>query len=262
MLDLIVQIVNYKTKKYLPNCIGGVMNDLKDFSISYKILILDNNSGDDLKDLESKYIEQEVEFYYSDKNLGFGGGHNFLAKRAESKYILILNPDIKFIGEKTISRLLSLIKNSKETAVVGPLLMNEGGVQHWDHGELKGFKSWIAMKTGSSYWKSRSEAGEVAWVSGAFFLILREVFYIVEGFDDKFFLYKEEEDLCLRIRKLGYKVIYSPLIKAFHYGSVVASKDIYFDASDKYFYQKHISVKGRPVYLDILKKIRKKILGY
>ncbi len=264
MLDLVVQIVNYKTKKYLSDCIDGVLGDLKTSNISFKILILENDSGDNLADLEEKYKDKQISFYYSDKNLGFGGGHNLLSKKAESKFLLFLNADIKFIESKTVERIVEFAVSLKRDVIAGPLLMSKDGIQPWDHGELKGFKSWLTRKTGSSYWRERNKVGEVAWVSGAFFLISKQIFDKLGGFDEKFFLYKEEEDLCLRAMKLGYKIFYNPFIKVFHYGSVVASKDIFFDASDKYFYQKHFENRSIASYLmiKIFKKIRGKILGY
>jgi len=65
----------------------------------------------------------------------------------------------------------------------------------------------------------------------------------VGGFDEQFFLYKEEEDLCLRIRQEGLEIIYVPSIRAMHYGSVVASKDEYMPRSNRYFTEKHFVKK-------------------
>lgn len=242
MLDLAVQIVNYKTKKYLPDCIEGVISDLQDANLSYKILILDNASGDNLDNFSKEY--RNVAIYYAGKNIGFGAGHNFLAKKVESKYILVLNPDIKFIEGKTIEKLLENFKKEKEIAVVGPkLLIDEGRPQLWDHGELDGFLAWIANNAAGSYWEEKNKKIKVAWVSGAFFMVKRNVFKSTGGFDENFFLYKEEEDLCLRLRQLGYDIIYDPSAKVLHYGSVIASKDKFMPASIAYFQEKHFNGK-------------------
>lgn len=241
-MKLAIQIVNFKTKKYLFDCIEGIEKDLREVDIEYKILILDNASGDDLSNIKNRF--SGIELHYSDQNKGFGAGHNYLSKKIESEFILILNPDIKFIEADTITRLISEFSGDLNIAVVGPKLVNECGDQRWDHGELKGFWAWYATHTGGSHWTRKSIRGEVAWVSGAFFLIRRDVFEKVRKFDEKFFLYKEEEDLCLRIRQNGYKVIYEPAIQVFHHGSAVASKSLYFDASDRYFVEKHFRSRG------------------
>jgi GT2 family glycosyltransferase len=243
MLDIAIQIVNYNTKKYLVECIDGVLNGLKDSGLSYKILVLDNASQDNLSDLKIRYDER-VEWYDSGKNLGFGGGHNLLGKKSSSDYILILNPDIRFIEKDTIKRIVESIKEKKNIAAVGPkLLMENNKPQPWDHGELIGIKAWMANHIGRSFWQERSKKANVAWVSGAFFLVRRDIFEKNDGFDEHFFLYKEEEDLCLRMRKKRWNIVYVPAVKVLHYGSVVASKDEYMPRSNEYFTEKHFSGK-------------------
>ncbi|TSC53359.1 MAG: hypothetical protein LiPW39_300 [Parcubacteria group bacterium LiPW_39] len=262
MLDIAIQIVNYNTKKYLIDCVNDVINDLKNCGISYRILVLDNDSQDDLSDLREKYKET-VNFYKSEKNLGFGAGHNFLARKLDTDFLLILNPDLKFVGKDTVARMLDFFQKNedKKIAVAGPLLFNDEGNQRWDHGDFKGLIPGFFTRLGLNYWRNTDKITEVAWVSGAFFLVRRNAFVAVEGFDENFFLYGEEVDFCLRLRKLGYKTIYNPNIKVFHYVSVVASKNKYLDDSDLYFLEKHLKKEFPTVYLFVssLIKIRKKL---
>lgn len=246
-LDLTIQIVNYQTKKYLTDCLTSIFDDLADLGLSYEILVLDNNSGDDLADLQEKYPEQ-VKFYLIEKNLGFGGGHNWLAQKGEGQFILILNPDIKFVAQGTTLALTKALKESSQVAVAGPKLINEHGIQRYDHGELNGFLAKTSLAFGGSYWRERKGAALAAWVSGAVFLIKREAFEKVGGFDEKFFLYKEEEDLCWRLRQDGWKIIYDPTVAVFHYGSVVASKGEHFIDSEEYFIKKHLPGRFFKVY--------------
>ncbi len=240
--DLTIQIVNYKTKIFLENCLGDLINDLKDSSINFQIKILDNFSGDNLSDLENRYLsEPRIRFYYAPENKGFGAGHNFLVTQSKSKYILILNPDIRFVEKDSILRLLNFIKKDQSIKVVGPQLVNiKNKIQKWDHGELFGLWAYIASKLGRSFYKKREKSIEVSWVSGACFLVEREIFERVGGFDQRFFLYKEEEDFCLRIRQVGGKIFYNPLIKILHFNSVVARKNVYMQESQEYFTEKHI----------------------
>lgn len=245
MTDLAIQIVNYNTKSYLIRCLDGLLHDLENASFTYRILVLDNDSGDDLLDLAPRYGGR-VEFHRAPSNRGFGAGHNLLAGKAASRHILVLNPDLEFIEARTVERLLQRADAdpSGRRAVVGPRLMNAGGVQRWDHGELAGFWGWVSERIGGSHWFERAEPADVAWVSGAVFLIRRPAFDEAGGFDEKFFLYKEEEDLCRRLRAAGHAVFYDPGIRVFHHGSVVASKAEFFDVSDRYFLEKHFRQKG------------------
>ena len=115
-----------------------------------------------------------------------------------------------------------------------------GAVDVRDHGELRGFRARVAQAAGHSHYRRRSEAADVAWVSGAACLVAREWFDRVGGFDPGFFLFKEEEDLFLRIRRAGGRVRYQPAVRVRHDGGVVASRDEHLAASVERFADKHV----------------------
>jgi GT2 family glycosyltransferase len=266
--NLAIQIINYNTKAYLKTCLDSLLKDMEGTAISYIINVLDNNSNDDLSDLESFYDKNKVRFYNSKINYGFGGGHNYLSKQCDSEYILILNSDILFIEDKTVERLYKTIAGSAEYKASGPRLVVESYEQQpFDHGELKGFMAYLKNNYGASYWKPRKEPVDSAWVSGAVFLVETAVFKGIGGFDEKFFLYKEEEDLCIRIRAAGAKILYDPRITVMHYGHVVARRSIHFDNSMNYYLDKHFRHKlvykilhGMKVVKDVLRygKVRQR----
>ncbi len=74
-----IQIVNYKTKSYLLDCLASIVTDLKSFDGKYSIAILDNASGDDLSDIPRLFSENNIRIIKSNKNLGFGGGTQFFS---------------------------------------------------------------------------------------------------------------------------------------------------------------------------------------
>ncbi len=250
-VDIAVQIVNFNTKKYLINCLQSVFIDLADSNLSFEVNVLDNNSKDDLSNLKDFFFplwQDKLKVYKSNKNLGFGGGHNLLAQKTQAKYLLLLNPDIVIEEPGAIKQLYWRIVNNDSIKVIGPKLYNEKGRdQYWDHGESRGIWAKFLNEISLGFYMKRNLESECAWVSGAVFLIEKEIFDKVGGFDEKFFLYKEEEDLCLRIRHLDdkYKVIYYPKVKVLHVGSVVASKKVYLAASYMYFIKKHPIGKRR-----------------
>jgi N-acetylglucosaminyl-diphospho-decaprenol L-rhamnosyltransferase len=260
--DLLIQIINYKTKDYLADCLESLFNDLGGMDINYKIIILDNASGDDLSEMENKYKNKNFSVHYSNVNYGFGGGHNFLSTTEDSEYILILNPDILFIEGSSIKRLYERIKKDREYAVIGPRLVVEDRTQQpFDHGELFGAIAWIKNNAAGACWRERNNESESAWVAGTVFLIRRDAFECVHGFDEIFFLYKEEEDLCLRLREKGYKVLYYPCVSVLHIGHVVAKRDLHFDNSMKYYIEKHFKNKLSYKVLSAIKSVRNKIIG-
>jgi len=240
MNDVRIQIVNYKTKKYLEECLVSLEKDLKDSSINYSVAILDNASGDNLSNIKSTFPGlRNIEVYQGEKNLGFGAGQNFLSTRGKACYLLFLNPDTKIIEAKTVEKLLKFIKESR-VQIVGPRLVTDKGKTQWyDHGELHSWRAHIALNTCCAYWQKQENITEVAWISGATFLIEKKWFDELGGFDENFFLYREEEELCWRLRAKGDRVLYNPSITILHHGSVVAKKSEHIQKSTDYFLKKH-----------------------
>jgi GT2 family glycosyltransferase len=237
--DLAVQIVNYRTKAHLGPCLESLEGDLASIDAEFRIFVLDNASGDDLSDLAVRH--PAASFATAERNLGFGAAHNRLAESHDARAILLLNPDSEVAEPRTVARLLEALRAAPDVAAVGPRLVGaDGGDQRWDHGELRGSRAKLARAAGHSYWRPRSEAADVAWVSGAAALLDRRHFDAVGGFDPEFFLYKEEEDLFLRIRQRGGRVRYEPSISVRHQGTVGNGRVEHLEASVARFREKHV----------------------
>jgi N-acetylglucosaminyl-diphospho-decaprenol L-rhamnosyltransferase len=238
--DVAVQVVNYRTRRPLERCLASVLGDLA--GLDARVLVLDNASGDDLSELARRH--PEVEFSVAERNLGFGGGHNRLAEQHDAAALLVLNPDAAFVEPRTVARLLAALGDG--VAAVGPQLVDAAGaVDPRDHGELRGFRARIAQAAGHSHYRRRDEPADAAWVSGAACLVERRAFDAVGGFDPGFFLYKEEEDLFLRIRREGGRVRYLPSVRVRHDGAAVASRDEHLAASVARYSRKHIRSRAQ-----------------
>lgn len=236
---LAVQIVNYRTRSYLERCLSTVVPDLEASGVDHEINVLDNASGDTVDDLPGRFPSCRA--ITSERNLGFGGGHNRLAAATDARYLLILNPDVEFIAPETTSGLLSAIGADDAIKVVGPKLLSAtGAAQPYDHGRLRGARAQLALRGGHSYWRETDVSQDVAWVSGAVLLIDHATFSKFRGFDENLFLYKEDEDLCLRIRQAGGRVRYEPSISVQHHGSVIADRHDSLQQAASYFFDKHL----------------------
>jgi len=212
--------------------------DLEDSGFDYEVNLLDNDSGERLDELAAVYPRCRA--YVAPSNIGFGAGHNLLASNTNAPYLLILNPDVEFLAGGTAQRLLAPLAGDPQVAAVGPRLIDpEGRTQVYDHGRLRGVRAQIALRGGHSYWKETSSREDVAWVSGAAMLLDHAAFTLVRGFDEQLFLYKEEEDLCLRLRQAGYRIVYEPAVVIRHLGSVVANRSEALERSARYFVEKH-----------------------
>ena len=253
------QVVNFNTKPYLRPCLESLLAALELTPGPHSIAVLENGSGDDLDDLAAEFAGR-VDFHASDVNRGFGGGHNHLAALTDSEFLCFVNPDLIATQRDVFNRLLTAFDHDR-VAVAGPLLRtSEGAPQRWDHGELRGPRARIANGAGHAHWRPRTAATEAAWVSGAFMLIRRDAFDAAGGFDERFFLYKEDEDLCLQVRRNGGKVIYVPEAEATHVGSVVAGRDPQqLERSNRAFWEKnHPARRRRAVewaYLNVTRRL-------
>jgi len=235
---LAVQVVNYGTRAFLERCLATVVADAEGSGLDYEINVLDNASGENLEDLAARF--HACRAYTAADNLGFGGGHNLLMSKTEAPYLLILNPDVEFVHPGTAKRLLLTVTSREDVNAVGPKLLTiSGDAQRYDHGRLHGPRAQIALRGGHSYWRETDRRREVAWVSGAALLIERAAFAALGGFDTSLFLYKEDEDLCLRLRRAGGHVTYEPAVAVRHHGSVVANRQEALAASLNYYVAKH-----------------------
>jgi GT2 family glycosyltransferase len=237
-VEVAIQVVNYRTRRYLERCVETVVSDLHGSSLHYEINLLDNASGEDLADLAER--TPNCRAFTAETNLGFGGGHNLLAGKSAAPYLLILNPDAELVEPKSVERLLALLRGDRRVKAAGPkLVLPDGAPQPYDHGRLHGARAQVALKGGHSYWRRTDVRQEVAWVSGAAMVVERDAFAAVGGFDERLFLYKEDEDLCLRLREAGATVVYEPAVRMQHHDGAVADRHVELDAATSYFFAKH-----------------------
>ncbi|MGE5425776.1 MAG: glycosyltransferase family 2 protein [Bacillota bacterium] len=216
-MELSVIIVNYKSKEKLANCLRSLaLSDLK--GIEYEVLVVENSSGDDLSDLLAAY--PEVRLFESPSNLGMGGGNNLGIGKTAGEYILIANPDIVF-SPSSIRELLDFIRRHPEAAIVGPKLLNTNGTLQYSCARFPGFfvpflrRTFIGRylpKAVDRYLmkdEGHDRTAAVDWIMGACLLVRRgELFEDGKLFDERFFMYFEDVDICRRAREKGKYTIY------------------------------------------------------
>lgn len=224
-MKLSIIIVNYKVKKDLIKCLDSIKDKIR--NISYEIIIVENDVNTDLSRKLSKY--KKVKYLKANRNLGFGGGNNFGSREASGDFLFFLNPDT-IINEGNISELLSVFDN-KKVGMLSPLLLDTKEIPLKRQGTKKldpknalfalSFLSKVLPYNpiADDFWiKNRKwdELQKVESIPGSAFIIRRSVFEKVGGFDEQFFLYFEEDDLCNRISSLGFEMYIDPRFKIVH----------------------------------------------
>jgi len=222
-MDLSIIIVNYRSRTKLANCFDSLaVADLT--GIKYEIIIVDNNSGDDLRDFTAR--SQQPTLINSPKNLGMGGGNNLGIKKATGEFILILNPDT-VIKNDAIKVLVDYLRVNPVAGMVGPKLLYPDGSLQSSCARFPNFFMPVLRRTFlGDYFKTirdqsmmadfdHNSIKEVDWLMGSC-LLFRRSLILSSGeifnplFDERYFMYFEDVDLCRQIRAKGFKVVYNP----------------------------------------------------
>lgn len=220
--ELSICIVSWNCIEKLELCI----NSINKFSenINMEILICDNDSKDNTVKVLRKYY-QGVKLIESNINLGFGKGNNTLFNKCRGKYILILNPDI-IIVEPVFNKMISLLESKKDIAMVGCKLVNpNGGIEtsfYLKFPNLIHEMQWglFINRIRKEYRRIDNDVNNVICVDyliAANVMVKSHILKKIEGFDERFFMYGEDIDICYRIKKLGYKILYAGNVTMFHF---------------------------------------------
>ncbi len=207
MPDISVIIVNYNAADLITNCLDSV---LAQENVSSEILVVDNASSDDSLAVLEAYTPA-IRLIASNANLGFGRANNLAARSARGRYLYFLNPDATLMDTHALATLLREMDHSPRIGLAGTPLLNQ---KHFDEGKPK-YRYPDAQHLRHPL---PDLPGEIAWVIGASMIVRRDVFEAVGGFDEDFFLYGEEADLCWRIREAGFLIGHIPQVNVFHLG--------------------------------------------
>tara|TARA_Y100000758_G_scaffold296587_1_gene255704 strand:+ start:1549 stop:2439 length:891 start_codon:yes stop_codon:yes gene_type:complete len=231
--DLTIVIVTFYSEHIIYKCIESIGKNIK-------IIIVENSNNFELKkDIEKKY--SNVEVILSGNNLGYGKANNLGIKHSETNFVLILNPDT-LIDSNNIEILFEYAKNYKPT-ILAPIIKDKN-TQDWNFGYFNKNINDIDVSNSEKIF-------EVDFVRG-FALLINKNKFQDNFFDENYFTYMEELDLCMRVKREGGKVLICPKAKVSHLGASSHNKDINFEMelsrnwhwmwSNYYYYKKNFSI--------------------
>ncbi|MFH0766002.1 MAG: glycosyltransferase family 2 protein [Calditrichota bacterium] len=223
-----VIIVNYRSRAGAERCLASLQSLIN--SGWLKVIVVDNDSGEGEADLIAGSFP-EIEVINAGINLGFGGGNNLGLKRAVGDWVCFLNPDTQ-VEPGTLEVLAEYLSRNPLTGCVAPAIANEQGKIIKSYYPFTNFFTSLLSACGlhppiplnhvNNRWRltySLESAPAIIDRSlGAALMIPRRALEVVGGFDERFFLYSEEEDLCRRLHHAGWKVVYYPQAKVIHQG--------------------------------------------
>jgi GT2 family glycosyltransferase len=251
-MDVSIIIASWKTRELLRKCLQTVLTSA---GVVFEIIVVDNASGDGTVEILESEFAGQVKLIKNDQNLGFAKANNQGLKEASGEYILFLNSDTE-IKPDTLSKSLAFMRTNSDCGVLGPkMLYPDGSPQSsvrrfptvWPillmllkipkfRPHLKSIDNYLAV----DFDYSKQQA--VDQVMGAFMMMPKRLVDQLNGFDERFFIWFEEVDLCLRVKRAGYQVVYNPEVEIIHHGgksfaqqSLINNQSRFFKSALSYF---------------------------
>lgn len=234
-MDVSVVIVSFNAKEMMAKCLESIFKFTKD--VSFEVIVVDNASTDGvteyLKEIShsSMVTRNNFKLIESKENLGFAKGNNLGIKEAKGRYVFFLNNDTELV-ENSLERLKVWMDAHADVAVVSSQMLSSEQKLSPTGGffpSLKKVFAWAFFLDdvpflqfyGSSYHPHSSKMYEKEffpdWVTGSIFFVRKEAINQVGNFDDNMFMYGEELEWCMRFKKAGWKIGYTPITKIIHH---------------------------------------------
>ena len=251
-MDLSVVIVNYQTFELTRNTINSIFE--YSYPFSYEILVVDNASSDDSLSKLQDYFKDKVTFIASKENNGFAAGNNQALRIAKGRYVLLLNSDT-IVWENTLEDIYNYMEEHTDVGASGCRVLLENGdldkaCKRSFPNVKNSFFRLFHIPTNSKDDNYNlddlpdDEIYEIDCLTGAFMFMRAEALNEAGLLDETFFMYGEDIDLCYRIKKAGWKIIYYGESKITHLKGASSKKQknklIYeFYRAMYIYYKKH-----------------------
>ncbi|RJR32168.1 glycosyltransferase family 2 protein [Candidatus Parcubacteria bacterium] len=254
-MDLSIIIVSWNVREKLLTCLNSIFKNLN--GLDFEVFVVDNGSSDGSALAVKKNFPQ-VKLTENSKNLGFARANNLALGRSTGEYILILNPDTEIYAD-TVQKSLSCIKTDPQIGALGCKITNADGSVQPSVRRFPTFCSQLLILYKLHHFFPRlgplrryfaadfdyETGAEVDQIMGAFMLLPRKIFTQVGMFDENFYIWFEEVDLCKRIKAAGFKIYYFPEATIKHYGGqsfkqlMPLKKRNFFNESLLLYFRKH-----------------------
>ena len=226
-MDLSYIIVNYRSSRDLVACLHSIL--ASDFKGSFEILVVDNSEGDSGIAIVEKMFPQ-IQLTINPVNAGFAGANNQAARQAQGRHLFFINPDVELSPDTT--RLLSEYLDAHPgTGAVGPKVLDPDGTLQYScrrfptlwSGLFNRYSLLTRLFPDNRFTREylmtdwdHSSVRTVDWISGCCFMTPRDAFIESDMFDEQYFLFIEDVDLCRTLSGRGHDVVYNPETTILH----------------------------------------------
>jgi GT2 family glycosyltransferase len=238
-MDLSVCIVNWNTGELLAQCVNSVIQSTH--AIDYEIIVVDNASNDDsfMPIVAKAAVDKRITTVQLHENIGFAAGNNIAIAQSRGRYLVALNPDT-LVTNGALDEGVRFLDSHLECGAMGPRLLNpDRSLQpsvgnfptawrmFWEATRLRKLFPGIALFSSFKRFDlDYSRLQEVDQPSGACLFLRKTAIDEVGVFDERFFMYYEEVDLCYRIKKKGWRIFYNPNLSIVHFGGLSSQQNL------------------------------------
>ncbi len=219
-------IINRNTREYLRDCLASLA--AQEFEGDVSVWVVDNGSTDGSPEMVLAEFEG-TNLVLNEDNVGYARACNQGAAHTTEPYLFFMNSDTDLTRGATRA-IVDYFEAHPQAGVVGPRILNEDGSLQFSCREFPSINEaflhafvglFSAINAASARYKktawSHEEEARVDWVSGCFMAVRREAFEAVGGFDEAYFMYVEDVDLCWRAWRAGWTVDYTPAAEVYHH---------------------------------------------
>lgn len=255
MPDLSVVIVSWNVRHLLRRCLLSIAQATD--RLATEIVVVDNASHDDSSAMVSREFPQ-ITLLANSTNIGFTRANNQALARCHGRYILLLNPDTE-AQPGAIAALVAYMDGHRDVGIAGPQLVYSDGSVQSSRRRFPTLRTFFIESTilqrvfrGSALVRRyhmedapATDIQDVDWLVGACLLVRREAIDAAGMLDERFFMYCEELDWCLRIKRCGWRIVYVPEARVVHHEArsseqVKAQQHIHFHSSRIAYVHKHM----------------------
>ncbi len=260
MIDLVVIIVNWNSKRVLQDCLRSIFASTP--KCLYQVFVVDNGSTDGSVEMVRKFFP-DVRVEQNITNVGFAKANNQILKRVTSTYALLLNADT-IVNAGAFDIMISFLNSKPEAGAVGPALLNKDstpqktGTRFPDNWNLfvealfldRLFPKSKLFGSHKELYADFTVPREVDYVQGSCLMMRTSVVRGIGYLDESFFMYFEETDLCFRMKQAGWKIWFLPAASVVHFGGDETAhydewRIVHYHNSLFQFYSKHYSYQAR-----------------
>jgi hypothetical protein len=249
-MNISIIIVNYRGKGLTLNCLKSI-KEADWAGLSYEIIVVDNSINEHLGDILA-WQYKEVKFIQNKTNLGMGAGNNLGISRAQGEYVVIMNHDTIAMRD-TFRKLYDYMEANPKVGVVGPKQFNpdktvQSSCFRW-HGLLTPIwrRTFLGVRFGARDMQrfmmsdfDKNSIREVDWLLGSFLFIRGSALKQVGGFDERFFLYFEDTDLCRRFHQKNWQVVFNPEAEIIHNHGRASARTPWYKFFTNYTTRAHV----------------------